>query len=172
MNTNPNQTTRETVFFNWMGHNQRQAVKAFLRGEERAYFGDVLGRLAATIDGMPHSGATDGQGDNAIVHLHFFTAGADWWITEKDAGSPDDPADERGKQHQAFGLADLFGDGGELGYISIPEITAEGAELDFHWTPKTIAQVRSENEFAFPPQVDTEVSKALVFVQGLQSKAL
>lgn len=88
----------------------------------------------------------------------------------KDAGSQDDPADEKGKQHQAFGVADLFGDGGELGYISIPEITAEGAELDFHWTPKTIAQVRSENEFAFPPQVDTEVSKALVFVQGLQSK--
>jgi hypothetical protein len=50
--------------------------------------------------------------------------------------------EERGKQHQAFGLADLFGDGGELGYISIVEILANGGGLDFYFTPKTLKEIR------------------------------
>lgn len=48
-------------------------------------------------------------------------------------------------QLQAFGLADL-GYGGELGYISIVELLECGAELDLHWTPQTLAEVKRENE--------------------------
>jgi hypothetical protein len=37
--------------------------------------------------------------------------------------------DEPG-QHQAWGLAELFGDGGGTGYISIVELLQNRAELD------------------------------------------
>jgi hypothetical protein len=86
-----------------------------LQGEESGYFEQV-------------SYETDGQGDNAVVYLHYFLNGCDWYITEKDM--EDD-------QLQAFGYANL-GYGGELGYISIQEIVTVGAELDLHWTPKPL----------------------------------
>ena len=44
---------------------------------------------------------------------------------------------------KAFGLADPFGDGGELGYISIMELRRAGVELDLYWTPKTLAEIRA-----------------------------
>jgi hypothetical protein len=87
--------------------------------------------LASIVDSMPVTYATDGQGDQAIVHLHYFTAGADWYITERDVYD---------KQLQAFGKADL-GDGGELGYISLVEILQCGAELDLYWTAKKLAEI-------------------------------
>ena len=47
------------------------------------------------------------------------------------------------EQLQAFGLADLFGDGGELGYVSIEELKSVGAEMDLYWTPKTLREIKS-----------------------------
>jgi len=77
------------------------------------------------------------MGDQAVVWLHYFSPSADWYITERDSSE---------EQHSAFGLADLYGDGGELGYISIAELIANGVELDLHWNPRPLAQVRSERE--------------------------
>src|SRR3989442_851268 len=74
------------------------------------------------------------KGDAAIVYLHYFNGSMDWYITEKDM--------EAGGQHQAFGLAD-FGDGGELGYISIVELIRNHVELDLYWTPCTLAHIRA-----------------------------
>ena len=67
-----------------------------------------------------------------MVHLHYFTGSQDWYITERDTSE---------EQHQAFGLAD-FGDGGELGYISIAELIKHGVELDLYWKPRTLAEIR------------------------------
>jgi hypothetical protein len=39
------------------------------------------------------------------------------------------------------GLADLFADGGELGYISIPELLENGAHLDLAFTPKPLSAI-------------------------------
>ena len=69
-----------------------------------------------------------------MAHLHYFLGGADWWLIEKDS-DPDNAG-----QIQAFGIADL-GMGAELGYISIPEILACGAELDYYFAPKTVAEI-------------------------------
>lgn len=83
------------------------------------------------------------------AQLHYFAGGqANWWITEKDAGSADDAPEDKGKQLQAFGLADLFGDGGELGHISIQEILECGGELDFHFVPRTLGEIRSKAKVA------------------------
>ncbi len=108
---------------------QRHALGDALRGEEGEWFTAKLAEVAAVIEGMPTTYQTDGT--DAVVYLHYFTGGCDWYITEKDVD---------GGVDQAFGIADL-GYGGEMGYISIREIVATGAELDLHWTPKPKSQI-------------------------------
>ena len=124
----------------FIGKSQMNALGHAMRGEERQFFYRKMLDLAAQIKAMPKTYDTDGQGMDAVAHLHYFGGGADWWITEKDS----DP-DGRG-QIQAFGLADLFRDGGELGYISIVELIGCGVELDLYWTPKTLGEIRKGRE--------------------------
>ncbi len=117
----------------FIGHGQLSAMRQACKGEEGNWFIVRMVELAAEILAMPKTYEQDGMGDSAVVHLHYFTGGADWYITER--GTETD-------QSQAFGLADLFQDGGELGYISIQELIENGAELDLHFNPRTLAQVR------------------------------
>lgn len=124
MNTTP------AILKTLIGPAQRAALWAALEGEERAHFADIVTRLVATWQAMPATYASESQGRAAVAHLHYFLGGADWWIIEKDSAG----------QIQAFGIADL-GMGAELGYISIPELLAVGAELDFYFAPKTIAEI-------------------------------
>ena len=77
-------------------------------------------------------------------------SGAAWYITELDIGEHGDRARTLGPQHQAFGLADLFGDGGELGYISLPEIFAAGATIDLTFEPRSIAELRANLKAGSP----------------------
>ena len=124
----------------FIGGDQLATVKSMFRGEERQFFFDKMCELAGIVGTMPETYQTDGKGGEAIAYLHYFSGGqASWWITEKDRGTPEEPG-----QHQAFGLADLFGDGGELGYISIAEILAHGGELDFYFTPITLAALKEK----------------------------
>lgn len=109
------------------------------RGEETEFFRDKLAEVAEVFRTMPETYGQDGKGLDAVAYLHYFTGGADFYITEKDKGSAGDCGADF--QAQAFGLADL-GDGGELGYISIPEILSAGAELDLYWTPKTLREIK------------------------------
>lgn len=114
---------------------QLMCIADGLRGEERAFFREKLRELAATIEGMPVTYAQSELGDEAVVHLHYFIGGADWWITEKDVD---------GGVAQAFGLVDM-GHGPELGYIGIDELVrVRGMDLDLHWTPQTLAQVKAK----------------------------
>jgi hypothetical protein len=103
-----------------------------IRGEERAAAIEIVERLAATIETMPTTYQTDGQGDAVKVILHYFHGGCDWHIIEKDVD---------GGTSQAFGLANL-GNGAELGCISIDELTQHHIELDFYWTPKTLGEIK------------------------------
>jgi len=114
----------------FMGHAQTQAVKRAAKGEEKQFFFDKVAELHRTIQAMPRTYEQDGMEDEAVAYLHYFKDGADWYITEKDM-------DGDGTE-QAFGLADLYGDGGELGYISIRELVRIGAQLDFHFKPQAI----------------------------------
>lgn len=122
-----------------IGAGQFAALREAMRGEEGAWFRQRLAELAETFRTMPKVYEQDGKGDDAIVYLHLFGGSADAWITERDT------TDE---QYQAFGLCDLFGDGGELGYISIVELIRAGLELDMHWTPKTLREVKAERATA------------------------
>ena len=123
----------------FMGKSQMATVKGLFRSEEKQFFYDKMVELTNVVETMPKTMEQDGKGEDAIVFLHYFSGNCDWHITEKDAGSPDD---EPGVgQVQAFGMANL-GYGPELGYVSIQELIDNDIELDFHWTPKTIREIK------------------------------
>jgi hypothetical protein len=121
----------------FIGSSQLQALGDAMRGEEKQFFFDKMAALDSLVSTMPQTYQQDGLGDQAIVSLHYFRGSMDWYITERDS----DPDGEG--QIQAFGLAD-FGDGGELGYISIVELIAAGIELDLYFEPKTLGQIRAK----------------------------
>ena len=127
----------------FIGRSQTACVRDLIRtSEERDFFIDKMVELDQRIKAMPVTYQQDGLGDNAIAYLHYFTAGSDFYITEKDKVSKDDePADF---QVQAYGYAILNGDeqNAECGYISLPEILRCNAELDFHFTPATLGSIK------------------------------
>jgi hypothetical protein len=135
------------VIKDFMPSGQKEVIRKGMRGEEADYFIDKMAEMRKVIETMPATYGQDGKGDQAIAYLHYFKGGGDWWITEKDMD---------GGVDQAFGLADLFGDGGELGYISIRELVQNGVELDLHWTPKTLAAIRGKAEEAAPSEEPAE----------------
>jgi hypothetical protein len=104
------------------------------RGEEKQFYFDKMCELAGIVRKMPKT--YEQCVKDPVAYLHYFTGSADFYITEKDMDCPDSPG-----QHQAYGLADRYHDGGEIGYISIVELLANGAELDFHFTPKPLSAV-------------------------------
>ncbi|MDD5350035.1 MAG: DUF2958 domain-containing protein [Chthoniobacteraceae bacterium] len=124
----------------FIGVDQLACLRTLCRGEEGEYFRTKIGELAALVSSMPKTYEQEGLGDRAIIHLHYFVGGCNWYITEKDKGDNDGPG-----QRQAFGLADL-GYGGELGYISISELLLAGVELDLYWKPITLAQLAQKKE--------------------------
>ena len=102
----------------------------------RAEYRRAIVAVTERIARMPRTYETDGQGLDAIAHLHYSCYIGDrewhWYITEKDRTG-------LGTQ-QAFGLA--VGYERELGYISIAEIVSTaGAELDVLWTPKPLREI-------------------------------
>lgn len=123
-------------------------------GEEGAYFKQAFIDLAQCIATMPATYEQDGLGDEAIVHLHYFLGGSDWYITEKDRD---------GGIEQAFGYAVLNGDEqmAECGYISIAELTHCGAELDLHFAPRSLATVKAERAGVVDEPHDEEGGTAL-----------
>jgi len=148
---------------NFISESQLSTMKSGMSGEEGQFFMDKAVEMQKQIESMPETYGQDGLGDKAIAHLHYFRGGMDWYITEKDAGSEDDAI--KGIQEQAFGLADL-GYGGEMGYISIEEITNSGrnsAELDLYFTPKTIGEIKGKVEpTAKPNKATNQTSKPIV----------
>lgn len=119
----------------FIGRGQRVILEELLKCEEAPFFRDKVCELAGIVNTMPTTYETDGEGEEAIAWLHYFGAGGDWFITERD---------RLAEQLQAFGRANLdgFGEGKVLGYISIRDILDwNEAELDLHWTPKRLSEI-------------------------------
>lgn len=114
---------------------QLSALADGCRSQEKDFFFDKFQEYAERIGTMPKSYEQDGKGDEAVAFLHYFRGGSDFYITEKDA--------EPG-QNQAFGLAILNEGEPELGYISIAELVASHVELDLHFEPRTLREVKGE----------------------------
>ena len=125
---------RLDVFRQFVGPAQRAALYDAIGGEEGKFFGEKIAEVMHFVETMPKTYEQESMGGAALVYLHYFRGGQDWFITERD---------QEHEQLQAFGLADIFGDGGELGYISIAAVLAAGAELDLYWKVKTLDEVRA-----------------------------
>lgn len=106
-----------------------------LRSEEKEYFEDMILSLTQRLKTIPMTYQQDGLGDEAIVYLHYFNDGSDWFITEKD---------QEEDQYQAFGFVSLgcCPDGAEAGYISIEELKNLNVELDLHWEERTLREAK------------------------------
>ena len=109
---------------------QRKAIQEALNSAEEEWFLDKIDEIQKIINEMPRTYETDGQGDNAVAYLHYFTAQFDWYITEMDISAT---------PKQCFGLVKMQET--ELGYIDLMELVNCGAELDLHWTPKPLKYI-------------------------------
>lgn len=91
----------------------------------------TLIRLAEEVMETPALYSQDGLGNDAIVHIHYFSGGSDWFITEMNLD-----------EALFFGYVVLNGDlvNSEFGYTSIDEITSTDIELDFHFTKMTVKE--------------------------------
>jgi len=122
----------------------------------REYFIGILKKFQNTFENMPKTYETQPQephdenskqsdggssAGEAVAYLHYFVAGCDWWITEKDMED---------EQLQAFGVASLNCNEPELGYISVAELVELQVrspfgplyvELDFHWQPTKLKDI-------------------------------
>ena len=104
---------------------QLSVLRDACKGEEGSYFRQMILKLKSHIVCMPKTYETDGQSDEAVVSLHYFRGGSDWWVIERDMEY---------EQIQAFGYVCLNGDVemAELGYINIEELIKYGVELDLY----------------------------------------
>jgi len=118
---------------------QLSVMSDCLRGEEKEFFIDKFAEYAERFENMHKTYEQDGKGDEAIVHLRYFSlnSNAVWYITEKDMED---------EQHQAFGLVNLgIGFPDSVGYISIPELQDIATiNLDLHFTPCTMGELKAE----------------------------
>ena len=149
----------------FIGRDQLSVMQMNCNGEEGAYFKTMIEHLKNKIATMPKTYETDGQGDDAMVSLHYFKNGSDWYIVERDAGSSDDEV--QGVQAQAFGFACLNGDyeNAELGYISITELIRLGVELDLYYKPERIGDVKARYE-SKADMLSISINYYLLIVRG------
>ncbi|MCR2829063.1 DUF3560 domain-containing protein [Acidithiobacillus ferrooxidans] len=161
----------------FLGVQQTSVTDKLLRAsEEKAFFSDKMQELQEIIRQMPATYETDGVPDSERpVSLRYFGPnGAQWFILEKDRGDPANEGNGFPNQMQAFGLADLGMGHPEVGYISIPEITRAGAELDYHFAPRTLLEVKLEHyPDLLPPEhrpVDPRKEQALQEYQAFYAQ--
>jgi len=131
MNTRITKEIKETLK-KFIGSAQLSVMLQNTKGEEGEFFITKLLEVYSLVASMPKTYETDGQGKKAVVQLHYFLGGWDWYITEKD---------KEAEQHQAFGWASPPDYEPEAGYISIVELLTNHAELDLYWKPKTIEEL-------------------------------
>ena len=98
--------------------------------EEAQFFLDKLEELTQLIKSMPVTYDTEAN-SNPLAVLHYFDAGMDFYIIEKDM-NPD--------QNQAFGYSNL-GYGYEAGYINIVELLENNMQLDLYFDPRPIKEI-------------------------------
>lgn len=115
----------------FIGNRQLQALKMLCKSPDGEWYRNRLNELLQTFNNLPELYSNEELGEQAIIKLHYFTPSSDFYITEID------------NEHQiAFGLMHIFE--AELGYINVPELVDCNAEIDLHWSEKTITDVKGE----------------------------
>ena len=146
-----NATKRLEKYKAFFSDEQYQSIGKILGGNGALGVAEELNKIFNTIDTMPGTYDTDGQGYNAIAQLHYSKGKNDWYITEKDNAGVG--------VRQAFGLSMLLRNPPELGFISIEEIVRHGAELDLYWNKKTLSAMVDEQAAATAAKKANEEDK-------------
>lgn len=133
------------------GHDvDEQALSQHYKGVLQ-YFKNVFEEMPKTYETQPSideaqeslsSNDVLAHAGEAIVWLHYFVGGCDWWITEKDISQ---------EQLQAYGVSRIGSNRAEFGYISIAELIELEVrsnagipvfvELDFYWQPTMLKDI-------------------------------
>ncbi len=131
------------ILKNFISQRQLRVMLELSKGEEGEFFIEKIKEMASLIEKMPKTGDNDEVEslDQLVAYLHYFCGGFDWYVTEKDIDT-----DNEG-QIQAFGHANL-GDpqNAEFGYLCLPELFSVDAELDLHFKPTTIAELKAQGK--------------------------
>jgi len=109
--------------------------KKIVKGSEE--FNSVIEDLNKDVAEIPKLYEQHGKGKQAIVYLHYFYGGSDWYVTEFDGDK------------EFFGYVVLNGDYemSEFGYIPVEELVSDGRiELDFYWERKTLKEALNKYE--------------------------
>jgi hypothetical protein len=121
---------------------------------------DMLVNIVKAYQDIPNLYEQDGKGYNAVVYLHYFVGGTDWYITEWD------------RANEFYGFVVLNGDWqmAEFGYFPKEYLIDNDLsplnkpELDFYWKYKTINEIL-EKEYpqgVKPPIERYEAKKEMV----------
>ena len=129
--------TKINTLQNFIGKQQLVAIGEAVAGDEAPFFADKLEEIYTIVTTMPKTYETEGN-KNPLAYLHYFLNGFDWYIFERDMEN---------EQLQAFGWSNLNDDlNAELGYISIKEILKNSGELDLHFEPATLSNIRAKGK--------------------------
>lgn len=104
-----------------------------LKGEEKEGIAELILNVYKQVRETPKLYGQENIKD-PIVHFKYFRGSWTWFVTEFT------------NIHDAFGFvtSDMCPEG-ELGYLDLQDITQNGkAELDLHWTPKPLSEVKKE----------------------------
>ena len=118
--------------------------KAQENGEDVENF-DYFENLIEGYREIPKLYYQDGKGKNAIVYLHYFSGGSDWYITELDK-----------QTNEGYGYVILNGDtqNAEFGYMNLNEFADSIVEVDLYWSFQTLNEIF---KFEYPTLVDGEI---------------
>ncbi|WP_424196736.1 hypothetical protein ACMYR3_16875 (plasmid) [Ampullimonas aquatilis] len=118
----------------FIGFGQLSALDALCRGVEGIFYLERLINIATLIENMPVT-FEQRHDETDVAYLHYFSANSDWYILEKDID---------GGVSQAYGYAIIDGDTrfAEFGYISISDLVSRCVELDLHFTPISLINLK------------------------------
>jgi hypothetical protein len=124
--------------------NLRERKNAQEKGEDVENF-DYFENLIEGYREIPKLYYQDEKGKNAIVYLHYFRGGSDWYITELDK-----------ETNEGFGYVVLNGDtqNSEFGYMNLNEFANSIIEIDLYWSFKTLNEIFEKQ---FPELVSGEI---------------
>lgn len=122
---------------------QLMTMRELMDGEEGPYFQAKAREMAGVILGMPKTHETANNPD-PMVYLHYFYGASDWYVFERDMYE---------EQLQVYSYACLNGwyDCAEVGLVSIEELRGQGVELDLHWKPRPLSEVKEELRQRYQP---------------------
>jgi len=128
--------------------NMLLSIKETKESWERGDSDDVFEHYENLIEGyreIPNLYFQDEKGKNAVVYLHYFYGGSDWYITELDK-----------ETNEAYGYAILNGDtqNSAFGYMSLSEFTDSIVDLDLYWSFQTLNEIFEKK---YPELVDGEI---------------